>query len=346
MPRAGGGGSGGGFGGGSHGGGFGGGRGGGFGGGSYGGGHYRGGPYYHRPYYGGWRRPIIFFGGGGGGGMVFALVIVILLCFGFLASIVGAIFQPRGDADNGGIIYDEGTFQQYADMRYSEAFGQYDGRIYEDNILIVFLANEAADGYYCITWVGDNVRTEIVDMFGDEYTDFGRTMQHTVQDYYSYSIDTDLIAVMRKMTAYVSELELESSFYKDHEGYERPESYLINYTELDINKYAVGEVLEEFTAATNIPIVIAVDYMENVFETESNIDFGSILAFLIIAAVMILIIVSMVKSNRRAKASKGGSNGASNNNDGGAEESGTESRNEGRTGKNRDYDKSRYNRKL
>jgi hypothetical protein len=195
--------------------------------------------------------------------------------------------------------------------------------------------------------VGDNVRTEIVDMFGDEHTDFGRTMQLTVQDYYSYSIDTDLIAVMRKMTTYVSELGLESSFYKDYEGYERPESYLINYTELDINKYSVGETLEEFTVATDIPIVIAVDYMENVFETESSIDAGTIVAFLIIAGVMVLIIVSMVKSNRKAKASRGGASNGSSDNNGGADNGGsTDSRNDGRAGKNRDYDKSRYNRKL
>lgn len=340
MPRAGGGG----FGGGSHGGGFGGGSRGGFGGGSYGGGHYHGGPYYHRPYYGGWRRPIIFFGGGGGGGMVFALVIVILLCFGFLASIVGMIFQPRGDADKDGIIYDEGTFQQYADMRYKEAFGQYDARIYEDNILIIFLANEDTDGYYCISFVGKNVCTEIYDIFNE---DFKKTVQLTVQDYYSYSLDADLRDVMHKMTKYVTELGLESSFRNDYEGYERPESYLINYTELDINKYAVGEALEEFTAATDIPIVIAVDYMTNVFETSSNIDAGTIVAFLIIAGVMIFIIVSMVKSNRKAKASKGASGSSSDNNGEGSDNSeGTYNKKERNTTKSRDYDKSRYNRKL
>ena len=176
-------------------------------------------------------------------------------------------------------------------------------------------------------------------MFGDEHTDFGRTMQMRVQDYYAYSIDTDLIAVMRTMTEYVTNLGLESSFYKDYEGYERPESYLINYTEIDINKYAVGETLEEFTAATNIPIVIAVDYMENVFE-KRGIDTFSIIAMIIIAAVMIMIIVSMVKSNRRSKASKGASN---KNSEG---ESDGESRRDPNAGKNRDYDKSRYNRKL
>ena len=333
MPRAGGGGRGGGFGGGS----FGGGGGRGFGGGGFGGGyhHHHHGPYYHRPYYGGWHRPIIFFGGGGGfGGAIFALVIVALMFFALFASFIGSLSQSAAGADD--IVYDEATFQQYADMRYREAFGQSDAKIYEDNILIVFLANETCDGYYCITWIGDNVHTDIVDMFGDEYTDFGRTMQLRIPQYYEHSIDTDLVAVMRSMTEYVVDLDLNSSFYKDYEGYERPESAVYNYTTLDINKYSLGDVLEEFTAETGIPVAIAVDYMENVFP-KRGIDSFTVIAMLVIAVIMIVIIVSMVKSAKRAKASKGGA-------DASADGADPEERKD--PGKNRDYDKSRYNRKL
>ena len=333
MPRAGGGGSGGGFGGGS----FGGGGGRGFGGGGFGGGyhHHHHGPYYHRPYYGGWHRPIIFFGGGGGfGGAIFALVIVAIMFFALFASFIGTISQSAAGADD--IVYDEAVFQQYADMRYEEAFGQSDGKIYEDNILIVFLANETSDGYYCITWIGDNVHTDIVDMFGDQHTDFGRTMQLRIPQYYEHSIDTDLISVMRTMTEYVVKLDLESSFYKDHEGYERPESAVYNYTTLDINKYSLGDVLEEFTEATGIPVAITVDYAENVFE-KRGIDAFTVIAMLVIAVIMIVIIVSMVKSAKKAKASKGGADASSRDAD-------SEDRKD--PGKNRDYDKSRYNRKL
>lgn len=337
MPRAGGGGSGGGFGGGS----FGGGGGRGFGGGGFGGGHHHHhGPYYHRPYYGGWgwRRPIFFFGGGGGfGGAIFALIIVGILFFGLFLNVIASISYSAATADD--IVYDEAVFQAYADKRYEEAFGQSNGKIYEDNILIVFLANEESDGYYCITWIGDNVHTDIVDMFGDVHTEFGRTMQLRVQDYYAYSIDTDLVAVMRTMTEYVTDLGLNSSFYKDYEGYERPESQLINHTTLDINKNSVGEALEEFTEATGIPVAITVDYMENVFE-KKGVDPFAVIMLIIIAVIMIWIIVSMVKSKKKGNASKGGNNNGSN---GGADYG---NGNDYGSSRNRDYDKSRYNKKL
>ena len=340
MPRAGGGGSSGGFGGGGGSRGFGGGSGGGFGGG-YGGGHHHHhhGPYYHRPYYGwGWHRPVFFFGGGGGfGGAIFALIIVGMLFLGLFMSVISSISYSVATADD--IVYDDPVLQAYADEQYRAAFGQSDEKIYEDNLLIVFLANEANDEYYCITWVGDNVHTDIVDLFGNEYTDFGRTMQSRVQKYYAYSIDTDLIAVMRTMTEHVTDLGLNSSFYKDHEGYARPKSQLINHTTIDINKSSVGEALEEFTEATGIPVAITVDYMENVFE-KKGVDPFAVIMLIIIAVIMIWIIVSMLKSKKKGNASKGGNNNGSN---GGAD---YDNGNDYGSSRNRDYDKSRYNKKL
>ena len=362
MPRAGGGG----FGGGSRGGGFGGGsRGGGFGGGSRGGGfgggfggphHHHHGLHYHGPFWGGYRRrPIIFFGGGGGfgGGAIFAIVIVAIILFAFVAEIIGTVaYSCSGAANADEYVYDEAVFQDYANSRYKEVFGRGDG--YEDNILIVFLANENSDGYNCITWIGDNVCDEIYNMFGGGSSEFGMSIQSNVQSYYYYSLDTDLSAVMRAMTSKVKALGLESSFIYDSGALNRPESYMINYTSLELDKYGVGKTLEDFTAATDIPTVIVVDYVENVFEKRGTIDgdfFFSLIVVIILTAVIVFVIVKSIPRKRsRGNDSSNGGNGNGGNdggNDGGnssGDTYGGSSRGGSKYGK--DYDRSRYSTKL
>lgn len=274
MPGPGGGSSGGGFGGGSFGGG---GRGfsggGGFGGGSFGGGHHHTppphrphhGPHFHGPYFGGWgwgRRRYV----GGGGCVTFLLIALFIMFIGIY------IFIPEGDIfDDPFVItdsyetefYDEGVMQDYADERYKEHFGDYDN--YENNILLVFLTNEACDGYYTIAWVGDNIRYEINEMFG-ENTEYGGALFNNINaEYYAYSLDSNLTAVIKEMTRSITALGLESAFNEDVSDYEMPPSKLDNATELDMNEELVNEALADFTARTGIPCVIVVDSAEKVF---------------------------------------------------------------------------------
>ncbi len=341
MPRAGGGGNAGGFGGsggnrGFGGGGFGGGpRPGGFGGPHHHGPHYHGG-WYHRPYY---RRPIIFFGGGGGGFFGFAILLIVF--FSFLGVFVMMTLSTVASVTNGGeIVYDEVRFQDYADTRYREEFGAYDG--YEDNLLIVFLTNETSDKYYTITWVGDNVRTEIVEMFGNEYTEYGRQITRLVPAYYYHSLDTDLASVMRNMTDSVSALSLESSFYYDEGDVERAPSKLVNYTELDINKYLLDDALVKFTEQTAIPTVIVVDDMENVFTTTLGSDIFFLLIMLAVVIFLGFIIVKGIKELTGSKKKNGGNNQSFDN---GSNGSGNRDNSDGsKYGK--DYDSSRYNKRF
>ena len=179
MPGPGGGSRGGGFGGGSRGGGFGGGpRGGGFGGGF-------GGPHRHHHHHGGWYHRHYYGGGGCLGGLIGALLYpIIMLIFAgvFLFSFIGTSFS---NVSNGGqVIYDEAVMQEYADIQYASAFGN--SSAYEDNLLLVFLTNEEADGYYTIAWIGDNVKTEISNLFGDETTAYGVAVRGNINgEYYA-----------------------------------------------------------------------------------------------------------------------------------------------------------------
>lgn len=321
MPGPGGGSRGGGFGGGSRGGGFGGG-GGGFGGGSRGGGF--GGPRggFHGGFHGGYRRPHYgfgfgprfhfgprYYGGGGclGGllGMLMAPIIMLLFVGLMLTSIIGTAFSQ---AAQGGIIsYDEETFQMYADEQYAKEFGA--SEKYEGNLLVVFLTNEEADGYYCIAWVGDHIATDINEMFGDETSAFGRAMISSVNDtYYAYSLDSNLAQVMETMTDRITDLGLESSFKPGKTSDLSIPSHVTNYSDVKITEQTVNEALVTFTEETQIPVVIVVDTMENVFGKYLPLStILTILLLLVFAGVAIYLIVRTVK-NRRQYAEENGNN--------------------------------------
>ncbi len=305
MPGPGGGSRGGGFGGGSHGsGGFG---GGGFGGGSFGGGprgphrHYGFGmPFfgfgYHRPYYG---------GGGCLGGLLGVLMLPIIILLLVSVILFATISSAFGNVFSGGTIdYSEQEIQGYADRRYAEIFSG-NAAAYEDNLLIVVLTNEEADGYYSIAWIGDNVRTEISDMFGAEGTVFYNVMRSSInEEYFAYSLDSNLASVMDKMGDHVQSKGLESSHRKAYSHETSPVSKIYNYTSLSLTDATVNAALEEFTEKTNIPAAIVVDTTENAFGR--NLSFADIVTVIVCLGLMVFAIVMIVKAVKNRKKGNGG----------------------------------------
>ena len=319
MPGPGGGSRGGGFGGGSRGGGFGG-SGGGFGGGSFGGGHHHhhGGFGYGRPYGYGWgyRRPYRYGYGASGclGGLLGIVMLPVILLLIVSVMLFGIIGSAVSNVANGGIIsYDEQVFQQYADKRYAEEFSSYSG--YENNILIVFLTNEEADGYYAIAWVGDNIRGEINEMFGDETTEFGYVMNGSINaEYYTYSLDSNLATVMEKMSTRIKALGLSSSFRSPVASDENFKSHLTNYSDVPMTKETVDSACQTFTEETQIPVVIVVDTMENVFgKTLPLSSIITVLMLLGVAVVAIVLIVKGAKNSKNGPKNDGDNNGGGNN---------------------------------
>ena len=211
-------------------------------------------------------------------------------------------------ANGGSIYYDEQVFQQYADDQYAAEFAEYSN--YENNLLIVFLVNEEADGYYVIAWVGDNIHGEINNMFGDETTTFGRVVQGTVnREYYAYSLDSNLASVMEQMGSRIEQLKLKSSFRSDLQSQNPPTSHLTNRTSLSLTHETVDNALQAFTEQTDIPAVIVVDTMENVFgKTIPLSDIVTVVVMLVLLGFAIYWIVRTVKNNK-----KNGGNGNNNN---------------------------------
>jgi uncharacterized membrane protein len=299
MPGPGGGGNGGGFGGGGFG-------GGGFGGGGFGGGGFGGRPprrhhYYRRPFFGGWYHRPYYYGGGCLGGFfgmlmlpIIALIIAALLLVGSVSNLVTTV------ANGGRVEYNESKFQSYANARYYEEFDSRDPA-FEDHLLIVFLTNEEHDSYYTIAFVGNNVVTGIKNDFGNEYTSYGRAVQQNVADYHEFSLSANLAAVMEDMEATVVAKGLKSSHYDafSHEGV--AESHLTNHTDLNINEQTVNKALVSFTEATNIPAVIVVDDVKDVFFTPlTALDVLSVVALVVIIGVAIFFIVRAVKNRKNS----------------------------------------------
>ncbi len=291
--RGGGGGSRGGFSGGSRGssgGGFGGGsRGGGFGGGHHGGGFHGG---HHPPPPRHHHRPIFhgrgYYGGGGhyhhhgGGGAlstILAFIIVIAIIFAFFKFVVGINSNDIKDwasdfqiedtyNEDGG--YSESLFQEYTNDKYQEIFGK--TTCYEDNILVVFLTTDANDGYYTIAWVGDNLRYEVTDLFGNEQTALGDAMSDSISDYHGYSLGSNLAQVVDKMTDSVTGLGLDSPYKSEADRSTVAESKVYNYSNCEFTEDTVNTSLKNFTDKTGITFCIVVENETTVFGGGSEQD--------------------------------------------------------------------------
>ncbi len=217
--------------------------------------------HHHRPYFGPWfHRPVYVYGGRGSGWGVLVIVIIFFILFG-LAMFVGNTSVDYDYAQEN--FYDEATFQRYADENYQVFFGESSAP--EDNILLVFLTNDACDGYYTIAWVGDNIKRDINDMFG-EYSEYGSSLGNRINvSYYGYSLDTDLAAVVGDMTESITSLGYESSFNTESDKSSLAVSRIINRTDLELTESVVDTALDTFTQKTGIPCVIVVEKADIVF---------------------------------------------------------------------------------
>ena len=250
MPSVGGGGGGGGF----HGGGFSG------GGGGYHGGHHHGGGFY-------------FFGGG----LISRIVSIVFMplifmgvgIFIFVLGLSGLI-NPRSTS----IDYNETTFVSLAMNKYAEYYGDD-----ENEILFVLLTSSEPekDGYYQISIVGDNIRSEISAMFGGDTTFYGREFDNAMPKAYTNSGLNAFRSALSKTGEAIEYMDLKSNFYIPFEDKYSPRfENEAEYMNID-QTYLVPQ-LEEFKEKTGITFSIYVRDMDEVFSREGN-GFFSLLIF-------------------------------------------------------------------
>ena len=197
-------------------------------------------------------------------------------------------------------MYGNKEFESYAMNQYYAEFGE-SGDAFEDNLLVVFLTDEEAGGYYTIAIIGDNVRMEINDMFGNEYTEFGRTMLNSIDpDDYTYSLSSGLSRAMRTMANQVEAKGFSSNFYDSYSHDDCPESHVVNRGNLSVNEKTINSALEEFTEKTDIPVVVVIDSMEEVFgKGFTSEDIFSIIMAVVLIVVAVVITVKVLKGRKK-----------------------------------------------
>lgn len=204
------------------------------------------------------------------------------------------------------ISYDEETFQDYADQRYSEIFG--DTEAYEDNLLIVFLTDDEYYDFYYIAWVGDHIDSDIRGMLGDNDTELGSAMSRCINDSnYKYSLDSDLALVLDTMAEKITALNLTSSYICSEDHSAAPTA-LVNYSDVELTEATVFDSLQDFTDSTGIPVVIVVDEIENVFgkavgegssSESSGTSAGTVLMIILIVGVIALAVYFVVRKRNK-----------------------------------------------
>lgn len=278
--------------GGAHGGGFGG--GGGFrGGGGFGGGYHRGprGPMGPRP--GGCLFFPFYMGGGCLGAMIAPIVCIalaVVLIFGTLAGGFGTLFS------GGKVTYSESKMQNYADSQYRILYDP-SSATFEDNVVVVLLTNKDNQTYYCIGWVGDNLKGDVQALFGNEYTKLGNAVQSSVNTSgYQYSLGSNLASVAEKMQESVENLGTESVYRTKKAESHTPGKVMNRSKTVTFNTETVDAALKNFTDATDISMSIVVADSADVFG--KSLDAQAIIALLV---AVILIVVAIVNITRYAR---------------------------------------------
>ena len=221
-------------------------------------------------------------------GPIIAIILVIVFAIAFVGSSFSAVF-------NGGTIrYDEATFQRYADSRYAEEFGQ--SSAYEDNLLIVFLVDEESENYYTIAWIGDNVRSEVSDMFGNEYTALGRAFSASIPEMFENSLSKDLRSVVQKMKTEV--LRVPDRF-EDTPTAVAIAPRFVNHSSFRITDATVQGALDDFYLETGISMSLVVAEMSDVFEKGLDGDTYIMLVVGIgLLALAVFLIVRTIKNKK------------------------------------------------
>ena len=273
----------------------GGGHGGGFGGGFGGGGGFRGG-------FGGGHRPprrgffFMPFWGGGCLGTLLASALCVFFAFFLILGLIGGGLTTlfRG----GNVVYNENKMQDYANRQYATIYDP-SSATYEDNILIVFLTNEDGQSYYCIGGVGDNLKSQVSNLFGNENTALGYAMQSSVTTSdYRYSLGSNLAQMTEMMETSVKNQNLETVYrVQKAESHEAGKVYNRSNSDIQFNAETVDAALKSFTESTDISMSIVVADAKDVFGKSLNA--AAILALLVCIALIVYAVVAIVRYVKR-----------------------------------------------
>ena len=249
------------------------------------------------------RRRYYGYGGGCLGGLVSMMLAPIIVIM--IAAIM--LFATLGNAitaiSEGGVVeYNEEKLQDYADKSYAEIYGT--STAYEDNILIVFVADEDYYDYAYIAWVGDHINQSINYMFGNNGTELGRAMTQNINESnYKYSLDSNLAFVVNAMKDKVAAYSSRFSCKEDHN---QVDPKFINNTSLPMTGTTVAEALTSFEDSTGITLSIVVEDAEDVFGRQT----AKYVITVLIAVFFIAVAIYLIFKNKNRGGGSGGNDGS------------------------------------
>ena len=218
--------------------------------------------------------------------VVIAVLVSIMSGLMFIGPIVdGSFFEDK-------IVYDEATFDNYANTSYYEVFAETPKQ--ENNILIVLLVYEGYDGYHCISYGGDELNVVVRSTFDNK---FKSTVTNNIPRYYETSFGKNLAHVVDTMASYIPAIKTDESnvssiYSKTH-----------NRSSFEFDEKSVNQSLADFTKKTGVNIAIVVDEGEDVFGIDKGFDKGLFMV-LTIAPILIgatIIVVLVVRKKRIEK---------------------------------------------
>ncbi len=239
--------------------------------------------------------------------MIFAPIIVILMAGFFLFfSISGMV----SDISTGGSYqWDESALRTYARGQYNAIYT--DADTYEDNIMILFLADPEDNYTYAyIGWVGDNINERVYNMYGNEYTALGQTFESKIPEKYQDSLSRNLSFVVDAMADYVG-----SGDHYDDAPVKAPIApKFVNNSSLSLTNTTVQGALDDFYETTGISMSLVVSNMDAVFE--KGLATGTIIMLVagiaLLALAIFLIIRAFKNKNNRGNPPTGGAQGGPN----------------------------------
>lgn len=214
---------------------------------------------------------------------------MIVFCALFIFSMVGSSFSTV--LQGGTVVYDENKIQDYAQAQYDALFAS--SGAYEDCLLITFLVeDEEYYDYHYVAWSGYHIHDDVRDIFGNEQTVFGQTIDANVSvASYKHSLDKNLADVVDDLSAYIAALGVQTYECTDDRGAVR--SRLINKTGIAMSETLVNEALASFTEETGVPVVLLVEDRDVVFGRQLPI--GAIFTVLVVIVIIVALVVSLVR---------------------------------------------------
>lgn len=235
-----------------------------------------------------------------GGGCLSALLAPVICLVVAVLLVVMVVIGGFGSLVRGGEVqYSETKMQDYAMSQYQQVFDP-NSATYEDNVLVVLALNEDMTTYYCIGIVGDNLKTNVNELFGNEYTALGKAVTSSINaSGYKYSLGSNLAAVTQRLQASVEELGEETVYNKQKAESHTAGTVYNRSATAEFNPETVNDALKDFTAATDMNLSIVVADSVDVFgKTMSSAAIAALIISILLIVWAVITIVRYARSRK------------------------------------------------